>query len=759
MKLSDLKDDDIELHEEPKSSGGLKLSDLHSDDISLDSAEDPNHISLLQSAGKGLQQGTTLGFADELGGLAGALGSMSGGDERAFSELYKEARDANRQEYAEAQHANPKTYGLSELAGGFLVPVPGAGAGASTAARVAGGIGLGTAAGAGYSNKEDLSGIALDAGLGGVLGGGVAGVAPHVTKMVGENPLMAAAGGAAGYAMSPDGAEIPMALLGAAGGAGLGKLGTGTYNRFLSKIPMIEEPIQQFRVNASGADTLTESGRGQIQDSAIKSISEPAQAAQTIIREGTLDPANQRMADLSKHLAEKINAGLATEQDEIVAKQLMAAQSTMEQIARLGGEAGEAVGAIKNHIAQSPDTTKAVQEGLEALQGFVQNNATLRNNPTAQQIVQEYGSWTGGKAQATGQELVDVMGGLSDMSQRADIRDTQLGKGVNQARAIVEKTGKQELLSPEQMVQDQGARSQYTAFKQLADNYGIDPKNLSSEALLKKVQEIAQIPETGARAAASKQFLGLIDQLSPKLRENLEKNLVQLEQQRSALPNQVNPTQVANVLGEVAPKAVEKGNAPASIIRREEFMNTAKRYMPEEEVSQTINEAVNLGNVREEAMADMKNLDVNNLLNALQNSMGDNISPRYKLERFYKTIEKADPKLAETLRTRHMKELDGLEASQNLGGSRNEFVGIARNVINTVGANAGQAYNKGVKFLTGASPDMYKDLAQKAQGAGHTRLGQYLSKAGSLDPVGRSATLYLISQDSDMQKQLEDISK
>lgn len=179
----------------------------------------------------GLQMGTSLGFADELAGLSGALGAKSVGDEQAFGDLYKQARDEARQEYEMLRAANPKTFGAAEIAGGLVLP--GAGAGAGLGTRLAAGATTGGLAGAGYSEAENLSGLAKDTALGGVLGGSIAGLAPTLARAAGKSAsniktapiasgIGAGVGGTAGYILGPEDATLESTALGALGGATLG---------------------------------------------------------------------------------------------------------------------------------------------------------------------------------------------------------------------------------------------------------------------------------------------------------------------------------------------------------------------------------------------------------------------------------------------------------------------------------------------------------------------------------------------------------
>lgn len=191
----------------------------------------------------GVQQGVTLGFADEAAGALGVAGEASkrlgqtvgiqaedpvdldpalnpnspavtkswgapqpAGDKPvtaasvdrtrpSLADVYRNIRDRDRTANKASQEAHPWAYGLGELAGGVALPVPGAalmkgaplvakaGLGAATAA------GLGTAYGLGKSESEDIEGMRNDALKNGLVAApfGAAGAAVgHVASKLGE---------------------------------------------------------------------------------------------------------------------------------------------------------------------------------------------------------------------------------------------------------------------------------------------------------------------------------------------------------------------------------------------------------------------------------------------------------------------------------------------------------------------------------------------------------------------------------------------
>jgi hypothetical protein len=142
--------------------------------IGLAEASDPGAMDYLRAA----LQGASAGFSDEIAGAGAAL--IPGG------KGYTEARDEIRENLAGARAVAPKSMIASEIGGGAvsalaggaalraagaLPKMVGAGAkmlGAAKAGAISGGL-----AGVGYSDKEDLAGVAQDAGVGAGLGAGL----------------------------------------------------------------------------------------------------------------------------------------------------------------------------------------------------------------------------------------------------------------------------------------------------------------------------------------------------------------------------------------------------------------------------------------------------------------------------------------------------------------------------------------------------------------------------------------------------------
>ena len=156
-------------------------------------------VSKMESFGKGVQQGTTLGFADEIGALSGALGAKVGGEKRDFGKVYDEIKDLLRQEYKQAEEQNPMSSLAGNIAGGLLpagltAPLAPAATGIGKAIQVgkagaiAGGVaGLGTseadvASGDTEQLKQAAKDVASGAVVGGVVGGGLQGLGTAASK-------------------------------------------------------------------------------------------------------------------------------------------------------------------------------------------------------------------------------------------------------------------------------------------------------------------------------------------------------------------------------------------------------------------------------------------------------------------------------------------------------------------------------------------------------------------------------------------------
>lgn len=135
-------------------------------------------VSQTESGLRGAAQGASLGFADEITGGVSALYDVATTEKELsdIPDLYTQRRDESRAAYKEAEEQNPISYGAGQVAGGVAsMAVPGLG-GANLAKLGA----TGAAYGLGASEEEDISGMAKDAALGGLVGAGGGAVAKQV---------------------------------------------------------------------------------------------------------------------------------------------------------------------------------------------------------------------------------------------------------------------------------------------------------------------------------------------------------------------------------------------------------------------------------------------------------------------------------------------------------------------------------------------------------------------------------------------------
>lgn len=131
----------------------------------------------LESGARGLAQGASLGFADEISGAAESL----------FTDKpYAQARDESRANFKRAEEANPMTYGAGQIGGAvgtaFVPGMQGAGL-----AKLAG---MGAAAGLGISEADltqgDVMGAARDTAIGAGTGLAAGAIAKGASSLIGS---------------------------------------------------------------------------------------------------------------------------------------------------------------------------------------------------------------------------------------------------------------------------------------------------------------------------------------------------------------------------------------------------------------------------------------------------------------------------------------------------------------------------------------------------------------------------------------------
>lgn len=182
-------------------------------------AQKTSDVGYMESAARGVAQGASLGFADEITGLLESLGT---------DKTYQQARDESRENYQLAHEANPKTSIAGELAGGLagaFVPGMNLAKGAGALRTAAHNVALGGAAGLGYSQADLTKGetgqVAEDVGKGALLGGVAAPIVGKAFGLAGKG--LGAAGGLISDAVDP--VTQRLLALGATKKAFMGPLG------------------------------------------------------------------------------------------------------------------------------------------------------------------------------------------------------------------------------------------------------------------------------------------------------------------------------------------------------------------------------------------------------------------------------------------------------------------------------------------------------------------------------------------------------
>lgn len=153
--------------------------------------ESISDVSQLESGLRGVAQGATLGFSDEIAGGLEALKDVALTDKQ-FSDLeqlYLKHRDESRKANKLAQEQNPISYGAGEVGGSLATAVvPGLNTAklGTLGARVAANAGLGAVAGLGMSDADNAAELAKDsikaAALSGGLTYGIEKASPYVKK-------------------------------------------------------------------------------------------------------------------------------------------------------------------------------------------------------------------------------------------------------------------------------------------------------------------------------------------------------------------------------------------------------------------------------------------------------------------------------------------------------------------------------------------------------------------------------------------------
>jgi hypothetical protein len=139
----------------------------------------------LESGAMGLAQGTSLGFADELGGAAKTAIDVVAGN-ASFSQIsdqYKKNRDLLRKEFKEAEKDNPKSFMAGDITGGVATTlIPGLNVAKGLGAAVKVGALAGGASALGRTEEEDIQDQLVDTLMGAGFGAAAGGVGYGIGK-------------------------------------------------------------------------------------------------------------------------------------------------------------------------------------------------------------------------------------------------------------------------------------------------------------------------------------------------------------------------------------------------------------------------------------------------------------------------------------------------------------------------------------------------------------------------------------------------
>lgn len=328
----------------------------------------------LGAATRGFAQGGTFGFADELGGALGAVDeaarrAFGGGGvyedkplRQALVERYLLERNENRRELDAARAAHPVVTGAAELAGGLVLPMPGAGSvrAAAQAGKVGeaalraavAGAGMGALAGLGRTEESTLGGMAKDVGRDAAVGGLV--MAP-----LGAGAAKVAAGKAKA---AQDALELTQKKADQAMRSARSSLGAETSSGFRTLEQMeraLEEPGADLAARQAALDFLTSPEGQALKNQVLESASRrgTGQLERIQLAEETFTEAAKatKPAAVQQATADYLSQGLKPEVlprlSTVLTRAIPLAVGTSITGAFGGGPAGVAAGGIVGGVA------------------------------------------------------------------------------------------------------------------------------------------------------------------------------------------------------------------------------------------------------------------------------------------------------------------------------------------------------------------------------------------------------------------------
>ncbi len=384
-----------------------------------------------QSAYGGLEQGLTLGFSDEIAGLAGAAGWASEAGFKGSVEAYKQARDEERARLAELQKANPKSFIAGSVVGSIPVSF---GSSLPVLAGTGAVAGLGGAEGSAWDQAKST---ALGGAMGAVakIGGDAAtqsvsksldALQPLYTKMIDRVGLSTAqkwletqagvmAEKAAGIYKTQGQREAMLSKL------GKGKLTEGEIGKKLLEEGLVtsKTTAKQIAENVSTAQKKA----GQDIKAVIKDL--PEQSTEEVAKR----IAAQREAIPEVGMQSKLKAALKTE-EELFADQLLPAEALQTEKALYGAAADWS----QPYYDPNAIVNRQIDEALKASMTAEQKAAYEAANrsyellsPAAKASVKEAAGQEGQKLFRLGSSIPTALGGAA-----AGLPGAIIGAGINQ---------------------------------------------------------------------------------------------------------------------------------------------------------------------------------------------------------------------------------------------------------------------------------------------------------------------------------------
>lgn len=555
--------------------------------------------SQLEAAGRGALQGVTAGHGDELEGAARGIfddlkSVFSGGDGSPKPEVardefgrvanpekltgtYAQHRDRARDANDAAREAHPWTYGGAELAGGVSTAfVPGVSAvrGASLANIAARSAAFGGVAGAGYSEADDIGGVARDTVMGATIGAalppalrgvGMAGKGAVNVAAKGGRKVLSSFGGVSEdvierYLKNPERIrnakgfdelydEVSTVVRNLSDDFDNAKI---NYNTAKNQLAEVAENIKHSRVD-SKAEALDQVRRAQgALDDAFKATK------QNISEKASPSRLEPLVGDALEGLKARVNDGIEVANEALaVSSQSIKSRSLITPLRKLSTDLGK----------DFADDAVLAKAKVDKYIGILKESGGELSLPDARRFMknmrEDVGAWSrdaGGHTGIYDRSLKQAQGifdkRLKGLSPEYDATMAGVAEDMKVLDSSRKLFGKEQTrLSRLEGVWRPSARTQRDALKNLADKQGgempkavdkmIDAqRTLKSPARLESVKQ--QLPETKILRKAEMQAASTTRAAKPRAIKEAIKRSAEFHKAKSAKARAENAKQVAN---------------------------------------------------------------------------------------------------------------------------------------------------------------------------------------------------------------------